>query len=305
MQHTNNHAANQNNRHTRTRHPSLASTATKSNIASPCETRLSFALPTSLAFFKRLTWEQRLWTSPVLPQAADRKIASQTSPILAEIQGIYVTPESIERAIGFGVSYNATANAAKKRYPHLFTVFPHLRHEITDDFEFIGFWHYQIVKPAFNGTPRDERTRDSPFGADKYTHCDADPAPYFVKRLQQYLIASVHITWPKYADPWESGREGKWPDKRANIFHKAWVSMECTIRRHPALKQMQDPVLAVWGQEAEANDERRLVEDMSGLWDAYVDSRFIMDYSFEVCCERVAVNSENRKPETVVACKLC
>ena len=146
---------------------------------------LSFCTPTSLAFAKRLTWEQTPWIpvsgpyKPVNPiSAADADLISQH---LASHTGRKVSAEAVQRALLFGSTYpshqhdtdtptptptsttttgsngghtGTLPTAALGHYPHLFIIFPSARTSPSTDEQFLRIWHDDIVKPAFDAAWR-------------------------------------------------------------------------------------------------------------------------------------------------------
>jgi hypothetical protein len=95
--------------------PRLSTKAHVREVESPCKINLSFALPSSMAFFKCLTWEQCPWALPPIPRPKTETIADYTK----------IPVEAILNSVPLGVSYKSVTNGVKEDYPHLYVVFPH------------------------------------------------------------------------------------------------------------------------------------------------------------------------------------
>jgi len=272
--------------------PFLSTKARVNQVPGPCQTNLAFAIPSSLAFFKRLTWEQTPWTVPAIPASTAQTISSYTR----------IPVEAILNALPLGISYIGESNAEKKCYPHLYVVFHRLRRNITLDPKFLEFWYDEVVKPAFDlaweqsglvevyGMPRDwQHSRTGRWGEGTWTRCNADPASTFLQLLSDGRSKSIHATWPEFTDEWDGGQEGQWSDIRAKILDEAWTAMKGMVDLYSM--EMQDPLLlAVWEQGAICNDAAEMAERVGGMWDVYADSRFVNDKWFTVDLEPVVEN---------------
>ncbi|KAF2242848.1 hypothetical protein BU26DRAFT_438017 [Trematosphaeria pertusa] len=265
-----------------------------SSLGTSCAS-LSFALPTSLAFFKRLTWEQTPWTSQKISPHNAHIIASH----LTSLSPHPIAPEAIQHALCFGVSYTSTSNGSKDSYPQLFVVFPHLRRDISRDEKFLRVWHDEVVKPAFDeawkesglvkvhGSERDAIRRLNARPSGTWTVCDAEPAESILRRLQKGNKASIHVSWPDWtgsSDP--TGGAGEEGDQRAYIFDEAWISMKGMVDAHPDLAEMQEPfLLAVHRGNVDVVQGMDLVkvhERVGQYWEQFADSRFMTPESFSV-----------------------
>ncbi|KAI4707195.1 hypothetical protein J4E89_008134 [Alternaria sp. Ai002NY15] len=195
-----------------------------------CYSALSFCLPTSLAFAKRLTWEQTPWiphtfnlksVNPI-DEADTHRIATYLS-----LHGHSVTARDVQCALLFG---STTPDQDKMTegmgsYPHLFVIFPHASMVPCIDPEFLKIWHDEIVKPAFDsawkdsglafvyGSSLDTPTRVLPPTGVR-TSRDAFPAAGFLERLHKGKSGAVRDYWPSWTDDsWYLGLEGKYTDR--------------------------------------------------------------------------------------------
>jgi hypothetical protein len=277
---------------------SLGTKARVNQVPGRCKTNFTFAIPSSLAFFKRLTWEQTPWTLNPISASKARIISSYT----------FLPVDALQNALPLGVSYTGESNAEKKQYPHLYVVFHRLRRNITRDPKFLEFWHDEVVKPAFDlaweesglvevhGMPSDVRGTSGRWGEGTWTQCNADPASHFFELLCGDRNKSVHTAWPEYSDAWEGGQEGQFSDIRAKLFDEAWTAMKGMVSGYAA--ELQDPLLlAVWDTEASCDDAAEMVEGMGCLWDVYADSRFVNDKWFTVHLDQVVEKFQDHEVE--------
>jgi hypothetical protein len=250
--------------------------------AKDCSTQLSFCLPTSLAFAKRLTWEQTPWiplslnTNPVNPiSQAD---AHTISDYLFSHLGLEVRPEVIQKALFFGTTYQCpttttTPDDDKNNdndddedtignnepeigpYPHLFVIFPDTSTVPSHDTTFLRIWHDDIVKPAFDQAWRDSGlTRVHGAALDSqlrllpptgtYTEHDARPAAGFLHRKRNGNLTAVRTYWPCWTDStFYTGTEGKYSCVRSAVYSQAWTAITGMLNEHPQLLAYQNPIL--------------------------------------------------------------
>jgi hypothetical protein len=238
--------------------PSLSTKAYIREVSSPCRTDLTFALPTSMAFFKRLTWEQCPWALPPIPIPKASIISSYTN----------IPVDAIINAVPLGVSYNGLTNEQKANYPHLYVVFPHLRRNIklSRDPDFTFDWHDRIVKPALDyawqvsGLVRVHRFPSSQrmLASGRWeggTSTENTQPPY--SRFEKYLVQSnkspseaspqIHATRPEYHDDGSVEKEGRGSDDRARVLNGAWSEITRSLRLLYPEDEFKDFVLlAVW-----------------------------------------------------------
>ena len=80
--------------------------------AEQCHSELSFCIPTSLAFAKRLTWEQTPWISNNLNRRSVNPIGEADAYRIAQYlasHGHNVMQRNIQRALLFGSTYTPTS----------------------------------------------------------------------------------------------------------------------------------------------------------------------------------------------------
>lgn len=287
----------------------IPSIADQAAVAEPevCYTELSFCLPTSLAFAKRLTWEQTPWihhslnhksTNPI--EAADaHRIACHLSSHLDEI----VAPENIQNALLFGSTYpTSPSDAQLDTYPQLFVVFPHARSKPSTDENFLKVWHDQIVKPAFDRAWK-ESGLTTVYGADMdsqahilpasgtHTARDSLPAKGFLQHLRNGNPTAVRDYWPVWNDNWGVGSEGQYTGLRTKIYTKSWEAIQGMLKGHPELPSHQEPILLALcrskvyvepGLSAPAK-----LRCTGQEWDKFVDSRFLKQGSFKAIFQTV------------------
>jgi hypothetical protein len=157
------------------------------------QTKLSFCLPTSLAFFHHLTWNQTPWTTRSLPTKSISPICASDAHTIAH--HLDVSAESIQNALYFG---------GHPTGPSLYVIFPHATTRVSTNERFLTIWHDQVVKPAFDRAWRDSGLVDV-HGADvdgqtrilpptgTRTNKDALPARGFMERLRHGRQGSVSV----------------------------------------------------------------------------------------------------------------
>jgi hypothetical protein len=280
--------------------------------AEQCQSELSFCLPTSLAFFKRLTWEQTPWILNKLNNKSvnpiDEADAHRISTYLSQ-HGHSVSPRDVQCALLFG---GTTPNRDQipediGTYPHLFVIFPHATMVPYLDPHFLKIWHDDIVKPAFDrawkdsglalvhGAPLDTPTRVLPPPGVR-TSRDAYPASGFLERLRHGKAGAVRDYWPSWTDEsWHLGFEGKYTGARAAIYDEAWGAILGMLKDHPELLSYQDPVLLAVSRGQVHVNPRLSTSDkfrcVAQEWDGLVDSRFMKTGSFQVVFETVVGDS--------------
>lgn len=262
-------------------------------------TSLSFALPTSLAFFKRLTWELTLWTRPDITPTTANTISSHIPSL---------PPSAIRSAICLGVGYTGMTNDPKDQQPQLYIVFPHLQRDIDEDFWRI--WHDEIVKPAFDeawissGLVSVWEAEDGSWSTVKAGPSAEQVLDRFDNVPEYRRYRAQHVEWPKWEDlEWEfssppdtytlsKGMEGGFSDRRALVFDETWSAMRDMLKGGDEPREMSDPVLlAVWEKSVRVGESasvESLAKTVGVNWDAYVDSRFVEEGMFVVHVGEVA-----------------
>jgi hypothetical protein len=252
------------------------------------QTKISFCLPTSLAFFNNLTWYQTPWA----PRSTLRRT---TSPISASdahtiSNHLDVSQEAIQNALYFG---------SHPTGPDLYVVFPHATTRVATNEHFLTIWHDQIVKPAFDrawkdsglvklyGAEVDGQTRILPPTGVR-TNMDALPAKGFMDRLRNGRPGSVSVDWPS---------------ANMKVMNEAWQSMTGMIRGHPDLQEFQTPVLlAVYWADiyfTEGLSARKIHRHVGKAWDKWVDAQFAVSRSLRVVLE-VGIGLEAQVQESRV-----
>ncbi|KAK1909665.1 hypothetical protein P3342_007837 [Pyrenophora teres f. teres] len=271
-----------------------------------CYTELSFCVPNSLAFAKRLTWEQTPW----IASAIDYKFANPISAADAHLithhlrhqLGQAVTVSAIQKALLLGSTYDPSTDGQMSEdlgtYPHIFVIFPHASTHAATDEPFLKIWHDDIVKPAFDrawadsglvpvsGAHRDSRTKILP-PRGVSTSYDALPFTGFRESLRNGNPKSVRTYWPSWQDhSFPLGTEGEYTGLRSTIYASAWTSIKGMLKDHPQLPQYQDPVLLALCRgrvfvNAWLNTTDRF-RCSAQEWDKYVDSRWMQQGSFKI-----------------------
>ncbi|KAH8709976.1 hypothetical protein GQ44DRAFT_627442 [Phaeosphaeriaceae sp. PMI808] len=280
------------------------------NVQARVHTDFSFCLATSLAFFKRSTWEQTPWTPHMLDHRITNPITAMDAQTIAGHLNVYsdtgITTEIIQNSLLFASaypSYDPDISEGLGTYPHLFVLFPRARGPIATNAAFLKTWHDEIVKPAFDrawrdsglahtyGAEVDGMTRILP-AAGSYTVQDALPSKGFLKRLQRGASGSVRAYWPAWTmDPWGKGTEGESSLVRARIMHEAWNAITGMVKGHPDLKEFQDPLLLAVCRgryDLSSNMSAQAVyKNVGQEWDHFVDAQFVVSRSFKVVLETV------------------
>ncbi|KAF1832543.1 hypothetical protein BDW02DRAFT_481595, partial [Decorospora gaudefroyi] len=272
-------------------------------------TELSFCLPTSLAFAKRLTWEQTPWIRFNVNNKSANPInesdAYLISQYLASHVGTPVTPAAIQNALLFGSTYPSSpcpSDPHLRTSPRLFVVFPHATTNPSRDEKFLKIWHDEIVKPAFDcawndsgltpiyGAPMDGQTHILPPTGTR-TERDAFPASGFLTRLRRGDQGEVRAYWPAWEDNWGLGNEGRYTGVRRTIYTEAWAAIKGMLKDHPQLASYQNPILLALCRGVVYVNARLNTQDkfksVAQEWDALVDSRFIKPGSFKVVFEMI------------------
>ncbi|KAF1980126.1 hypothetical protein BU23DRAFT_548321 [Bimuria novae-zelandiae CBS 107.79] len=257
-------------------------------------TPLSFALPSSLAFFKRLTWELIPRTRPPIDAAVATAIAARFPPET-------ITAAAISHAFCLGVGFTDTSYGAKDHLPHLYVVFPKLRRDVRDDIRFLSAWHDGLLKPAFDEAWIDSGLVDvweNTIGGTTWSTTKAAPAAAtvfdrFYNATDIWMGRPQHKEWPKWNDPWvyshpqspeklSQGMEGGYSDARARVLIEAWSSIQDMLKGWEGQEMSEPILLAIWRKEFHADDETSLVQVVGKEWDAFVDSRFVEPGKFVV-----------------------
>ncbi|KAI2483488.1 hypothetical protein Ptr902_05805 [Pyrenophora tritici-repentis] len=285
--------------------PTLAALAEFSD-KEQCYTEISFCVPNSLAFAKRLTWEQTSW----IPSAIDYKFANPISAADAHLiahhlrhqLGQTVTPSAIRNALLLGSTYEPSADGKMSKdlgtYPHIFVIFPHISTHAATDETFLKIWHDDIVKPAFDrawadsglvtvsGCPHDSRTRILPSRGISTTN-DALSFIGFHEHFRNRNSNTVRTYWPSWQDHSSTPDiEGQYTGLRSTTYASAWTSIKGMLKDHPQLPQYQDPVLLALCRgrvfvNAWLNTHDRF-RCLAQEWDKYVDSRWMQQGSFKI-----------------------
>ncbi|OAL47848.1 hypothetical protein IQ07DRAFT_482927, partial [Pyrenochaeta sp. DS3sAY3a] len=276
-----------------------------------CWTELSFCLPTSMAFAKRLTWEQTPWIPAISDDIPANPITEADAYIIREhIRGHLdrnVSVTAIKNALMIGSTYSsAPLDRPLGVYPLLFIIFPNIQQPIAQMPEFLEIWHDQIVKPVFNITWANSgltpvyrvdpeyrwspvlTARGRPWDEETYTEKDAEPAARILKRLEVGNMAPLRAYWPAWTDkkPGYAQLEGQHSGIRAKVYNEAWEMILGILKNHPNLHGFQDPILlATCRGRLDLNPDlsAELKWSMVGQqWDKYVDSRFMTKGSLKV-----------------------
>jgi hypothetical protein len=280
-----------------------------------CSVELSFCLPTSLAFAKRLTWEQTPWIPSNLHGESSNPISKTDADTISHYLGSHlgqrVKAEAIQNALLFGSTFplgetfsngRTIGEAYLETFPYLFVIFPHAPGPASHDPTFLKIWHDQIVKPAFDaawknsgltrvyGADVSSQTRILPPPGTR-TLCDALPASGFLERFRNSNPSAIRDYWPSWSDDWHVGGEGKHSGTRANIYHSAWEAMKGMLKDHPDLSSYQNPILiALCRSEIHVNP-RMSTQDkcrtVAQEWDPLIDARFVKPGSFKIVFETV------------------
>ncbi|KAF1843369.1 uncharacterized protein K460DRAFT_396682 [Cucurbitaria berberidis CBS 394.84] len=287
--------------------PGLAAQAIVSR-AETCHTELSFCVPTSLAFAKRLTWEQTPWirsnTNRKSANPINEADAHTIAYSLSIHQGQTVSAEAVKNALLFGTTYHPSAPSDEQigTYPYLLVVFPHAQGNISRDTTFLNTWHDQIIKPAFDrawkdsglttiyGAEVDGQSRILPPSGTR-TVKDALPAKGFLERLRNGNPTSVRDCWPVWNDDWGLGTEGRYTAVRSRIYSEAWEAIKGMVKGHPDLLSFQDPILlALCGAKIYVAPELPVQSKFKYVaqeWDKFVDARYVENGSFKVVFQTV------------------
>lgn len=257
---------------------SLASDPTTQTL----RTSLSFCLPTSLAFAKRLTWEQTPWNphsvliSPTDAQTICSALDAHTTTA--------INPSAVQNALLFGSTYPPHPPvAAFGCYPTLFVVFPHAHSLPAHDEAFLRVWHDGIVKPAFDRAWSDSRLCAS--------YKEAFPVSGFLRGRRNGAKRVVRAAWPEWHDEWGAGSEGCFSAQRARVYNDAWDAIKGMLRDYPGMEEYREPLLLAVSRvnihlQGMAGPE--VVNTVVGReWDRFVDSRFLIKGSFRVVTEGV------------------
>ena len=279
--------------------------------AEQCHSELSFCIPTSLAFAKRLTWEQTPWISNNLNRRSVNPIGEADAYRIAQYlasHGHNVMQRNIQRALLFGSTYTPTSEGDNMSEdigmnPHLFLIFPNASTVPYLDKQFLKIWHDEIVKPAFDrawkdsgltlvhGVSLDTPTRILPPTGVR-TERDAYPVSGFLERLRNGNPGAVRDYWPVWRDSeWHLGLEGKYTNTRTRIYHEAWSAIKGMLKDHPQMSSYQNPILlAVSRMQIHVNTRLSTnykFKCVAQEWDRLVDSRFVKPASFQVVFETV------------------
>jgi hypothetical protein len=271
---------------------------------------LSFAVPTSIAFFKRLTWELTPLTRPGIDPTTATAIAAHIPTL---------TADAIHFALCLGVGSTGLTNAAKDKQPHLYVVFPHLRRPI--DEKFWRLWHTEVIKPAFDetwissGLVNVWEDKDFQWSTEKAAPTADEILDRFYNAPEYRRYRPRRIEWPTWNDPWEfsdppspdvlaKGLEGGFSDARARVYDEAWSAMRDMLKGGDEPREMSDPVLlAVWEKNVEVHEfvsHDSLVKSVGKEWDVHVDSRFVENDMFVVQVEEQdqQVVESDQEPES-------
>lgn len=254
------------------------------------KTSLSFCLPTSLAFFKDLTWEQTPW---IHSYTASRTAASPIIPADADaisrfLVNLDVSQEAVENALFFGSSISGI---------DLFVTFPNSEDDTNPatDENFLKTWHDQIVKPAFDRAWKDGGLTPiygaevgavtsflRPTGA--RTAMEALPAKGFIKRLHRNTPGSVSANWP---------------NGNPDVLNEAWQAIKGMLKDHPNLKEFQDPILlAVYRAEIHLGENMTSSEQYNSVakeWDGHCHWEYCVPQSLGLVLESVVRLKEDRR----------
>lgn len=255
-------------------------------VAEQCYTELSFAVATSIAVAKRLTWEQTPWLLSSLNHHDTRHITHY----LSAFEGREFSPEVIRNALFFGETYrDVQYNEYIGPGPQLFVIFPHVKRDITRDASFLAVWHDEIVLPAFNTAWKDSGLVEVSIGS--FHAKQARSSTGFLAHLKAGSRRMVRDFWPAWCDKPGRGVEGKFSNTRARVFDEAWKSITGMLKGHPGMQEFQDPMLIVVHRgrsDVGCNLSRQEIYQSVGRdWDMNIDARYVMPGSFKVVVENV------------------
>jgi hypothetical protein len=277
---------------------SLSALAASSKVTNT-STEFSFCLPTSLAFFRNLTWEQTPWIphlidgKPISP--LNREDAKAIKNHLPGHLGQHVSISAIQNGLLLGSAYPTSGVCGPLgTYPHVFVIFPHAKTHAARNHHLLRTWHDEVVKPAFDRAWKDS-SKATTYGAEKssksrllqpngvHTANDAADSEELLVLLHNHVQESVRVHWPT----WSAGES----DRRAAIMDKAWDAMKGIVEDHPNLADFQDPILLAVGRgeysfSAQVSS-KEMYKDVALEWDKYVDARFVVPKSFDVLMQSV------------------
>ena len=283
---------------------SIASTTADTQVVT-CYTELSYAIATSLAFAKRITWEQTPWLNLKL----DANDAYRIADYMQAHKISRVSPGAVTNALLFGETYHDGSHSKPLGvYPQIFVIFPYLKHDVSTNETFLELWHNEIVRPAFNRAWEDSglikiygQTPDFkaqfPVGIEGPTHeMHAVDAQGIIHHLRSGSKHAVHAQWPSWKDFWGPGHEGKFSDTRARIFDYAWKSIVGAVNSYPGMEEFHHPQLLVINRAStELSPDMtvsRMYEMVGQQWDRFVDSRYVVPGSFKVVIKNVIGSPE-------------
>ncbi|ORX94638.1 hypothetical protein BCR34DRAFT_608205 [Clohesyomyces aquaticus] len=260
-----------------------------------CSTELCYALASSLAVAKRLTWEQTPWLFPGIHGRANWHIHGDIYRFLPAHVRRSLRPESLAQALYFGEA--RAEDDPPNTHLRLYVVFPHLSRPVVHLKDFINIWHDAIVAPAFNQAWEDSdlvdlypnsKSKSALFLHDTMAH----RAIGILKHLENGRRHALSEHWPAFHDPKdEQGREGRFSDKRAEILDEAWKSIKGMLKDNPLLPkgEFEDPILLIVDQSrvdmnADMSPQQKY-QAIGRNWDRWIDSRYLVRGSFKVIVE--------------------
>jgi hypothetical protein len=246
---------------------------------------LSFCVPTSLAFFKRLTWEQSPWVMHFFDAKAVNPMSAVDAQTIEQHLGgrlgAHVSSEAIQNGLFFGSAYpsfDATGDIGM--YPHIFVIFPYAKTCVATDERFLRIWHNEIVQPAFDCAWLESGlaiTYSAGYGGNT-----ALPSDCALMRIRAGEPECVRVKWPEVPEQ---------DDRCACVFNDAWETIKSSLKYHPDLSEFQDPILLAvsrgeqnFAGQTGTND---MYTDVAREWKKYIDDRYVDQWSFKVVLQSI------------------
>ncbi|KAF2035140.1 hypothetical protein EK21DRAFT_43244, partial [Setomelanomma holmii] len=260
---------------------------------------LSFCLPTSLSFVKRLTWEQTPWIPHTLDDVPINPIPSSAAHTIAahlsRTSHIPISAEAVENALFFGSGESANMKMKMGIAPHLFVIFPHAPtapfQRLSTNPEFLRIWHDNIMKPAFDTAWHDSGLAPA-YGA------AVNGASRILPATGVRTLFAAH-PWTGFAFKLQNfqntGAGGvvhtNWPPSSPQVLEDAWMSIRGMLKDYPGLETYQDPILLAVSRAAVHfpmdMSVREIFSHVEKEWEEYVDMQCVVEDSFGVVLETV------------------
>jgi len=195
-----------------------------------------------------------------------------------------------------------------------FIIFPHLDHDIRQDFLLMQLWQDRVFKPAFDQAWKsraDEGKGYPRVPIDSFRECvgkhnswyggpEREPQPGY--DLPDHAEDLLHFQWPDHMtdDPKESSR--------AQLLENAWSAREATIAGDPDLVKFKDMLLvAVTREQFKSQDTREeaVARAMDSELDpAYIDAEYFHVVFEEICLLKRVGKVTRSKPKNMTLTRL-